>query len=188
MDGADSRGPQLLTPHWPAGRRPQRRLRPGQAALLPKGRIVSEALGGPGHWGLSLTTTQDPERLETGGEQAGSGTSKLPHPAPGGQSSPQGQPRTGWKQAVRRSADQSSRPETTVGLGWAHSVPVGGMQEPLGPDLARPHPTSGQRPPRREHPGGSPGPHGPQRWTHLFQLTSLGKTRPRRMVQSSVGS
>ena len=88
-------------------------------------------------------------------------------------------------QAVRRPEFQA-RNHSRAGLGT--SVPVGGMQEPLGPDLARPHPTSGQRPPRREHPGGSPGPHGPQRWTHLFQLTSLGKTRPRRMVQSSVGS
>lgn len=47
----------------------------------------------------------------------GAAICKLPHPAPGGQSSPQGQPRTGWEQAVRRSADQSSRPETIVGLG-----------------------------------------------------------------------
>lgn len=26
------------------------------------------------------------------------------------------------------------------------------------------------------------------KWIHLFQLISWGKTRPRRMVQSSVGS
>lgn len=31
-------------------------------------------------------------------------------------------------------------------------------------------------------------PHVPHKWTHLFQLTSWGNTRPSRRVQSSVGS
>lgn len=69
-----------------------------------------------------------------------------------------------------------------------HTVfPWAGCRNPWVPTLpGRPH--TWAEAPRREFPGGLPGPHGPQRWTHLFQLTSLGKTRPRRMVQSSVGS
>lgn len=188
MDGADPQGPQLLTPHWTAGRCPQRKLRTWAGGCAPEGQ---DRLRSP--WRTSppgaLTTTQDPERLETGGEQARSGISELPHPAPGvTKQSPEGQLWTGWEQAASWSSAQSSRPETTARAGLGTQCSHGWDAGILGSRPCQATPTHGQRPPRKELSGGSPGPHRPQRWTHLFQLTSLGKTRPRRMVQSSVGS
>lgn len=147
---------------------------PGQAALLPKGRIVSEAL----------------EDQPTGASHHNPGSREIGNRrrAGGEQHSPEGWPWMGWEQAASWSSVQSSRPETTARAGLGTQCSRGRDAGILGSRPCQAAPTRGQRPPRREFPGGLPGPHGPQRWTHLFQFTSLGKTRPRRMVQSSVGS
>lgn len=163
MDGADPHGPQLLTPHWPVDV-PTEGSGPGQPRL-----------GSP--W-RTLPTTQVPERSGTrGGEQAGPVSPSSP-PGPGlTKHSPRGSPGRAWEQAGGQPSFQSSRPGTTgraAGLPRALTSP--GCTAHVGPpgeNILSSGPALGQE---------------AQKWTHLFQLASWGKARPRRSVQSSVGS
>lgn len=122
---------------------------PGQVALLPKGRIVSEALGGPAHRGLSL---QPRIQRDWKQEESRWGAASLSSPTQlrGRQSTVLKADR--GRAGSRRPAGPPSRvpgQKPQPGPGWAHSVPVGGMQESLGPDLARPPPHVGRGPQER---------------------------------------
>lgn len=88
---------------------------------------------------------------------------------------------TGWGMFGRRCEEPGG---ATAPSAWLcqHTVP----SQELGRDLSAPLGILGHRGPvsRDGRVGGAQA----YRWVHLFQLTVGGKTQPRRMVQSSVGS
>lgn len=192
VDGAE---PRVLNSQPLAGQQMSiQGSRPGPAALLPKGSLSSEALGGRAPWGLlNLTTTQVPESwVGSSAEAPGTGGGDEARSLGAAREGPGGRWAGGPPSRRFRARKQHLRPQA------GHRVSV----QLAGGGRALCTPTSpGCTPQWAEAPqestlslrvgrgtGGSRGPRGPQRWTHLFQLASLGKTRPRRMVQSSVGS
>lgn len=109
---------------------------------------------------------------------------------------PRAPDRTGQQLAALRST------QDTQGLGSHILGTRGGHGRGWGPTTPGPPGQPGRRSRRAGGPfpgeltpeepaagkGGSRGPHEPHKWTHLFQLPSWGNTRPKRRVQSSVGS